>query len=173
MSRTNIALTVVALVIVVAIVTAGFNGFDIIPYQPHVLDAGKGLVTALVVVTAFVERATAVLASIWFNESIANARIAKDDAATIKVTEKQTQARQIMALIIGVLVSLAGTRTLEALLDLTKAKQPIPSFQLGLFYAVDILITAGLIAGGSDGIHKISEILTSLSDKTIKKARAA
>ncbi len=58
----------------------------------------------------------------------------------------------IAGLIVGIAVSLAGVRFLEPFFETNS----LSGFQALLFHALDILLTAGLLSGGSDGIHQIT-----------------
>ncbi|WP_316395237.1 hypothetical protein [Bradyrhizobium sp. 33ap4] len=80
--------------------------------------------------------------------------------ALVEVSSKREATRLAVGFLFGLLVSGAGPRTLEALLDLS----PVPPLQLSgshrtLFYGVDVVLTAGLLAGGSNGLAVIIEIL--------------
>lgn len=62
-----------------------------------------------------------------------------------------------MGVLMGVAVSLAGLRTLGALVPDTTLVG-FAEVQQVIFHTVDIVITGGVIAGGSDGIHKMAEL---------------
>ena len=64
-----------------------------------------------------------------------------------------------VALGVGVVVSMIGFRALSALVV---APDPPPVY-LG---AVDILLTGALLAGGSDGLHKLVEVYRNQMDKS-------
>jgi len=92
---------------------------------------------------------------------------AKDE---VLVTEtKQTRVRLLVGFVVALLVAAAGIRSLEPLVDLANACAPgeagtgcwLKNVQLSAFRAVDILLTAGLIAGGSSGLNAISELISS------------
>ena len=75
----------------------------------------------------------------------------------------KSQTKQIAlwtALFIGLLISGVGVRALETLINLKEFptdKQPIfYTWQVFIFRSLDTLLTGGLIAGGSEGIHKIT-----------------
>lgn len=63
-----------------------------------------------------------------------------------------------LALLMGLLVSGVGLRALEVFVDTSKVSPAYPN-QLAFFRIIDILITGGLLAGGSDGIHKVTKLL--------------
>ncbi|MEP5764870.1 MAG: hypothetical protein ABJ308_09755 [Halieaceae bacterium] len=65
-----------------------------------------------------------------------------------------TRAAVLCALVLGVLVSLVGVRILEAIVTGTMG-----TFHAFLWAGVDVVISAGLLAGGSALIHEIMELL--------------
>jgi hypothetical protein len=69
------------------------------------------------------------------------------------------------SLIFGLGVSVVGVRSLEPLVNAEIFKS-ITDFQRAAFHIVDVLLTGGLIAGGSEGIHKITSIFTEFFEKT-------
>ncbi|MEA2781235.1 MAG: hypothetical protein QOK29_2779 [Rhodospirillaceae bacterium] len=161
---------------------AAYFGLVGIPYQPDVMSAGTRLVGALFVITVFVERSTAVLNSIWYGEArrLAEAHEAlqmqrwlttiatpgeSPPAALVAainalatIESQQDRTRLIAGFIMAFIVRAAGASTLESLQTLLGALSP---FQLGLYHTTDIILTAGLIAGGSNGIHAIADLLGS------------
>lgn len=68
----------------------------------------------------------------------------------------------------GILISLIGFRTLEPLIswgpDLTVRN--MASWQAIAFMWTDVMLTGGVIAGGSEGIHKIANAFGSFIDRT-------
>ena len=186
MKTSGVVVLLVSLAI--AVIAGGLCQFVGVPYAADPLAEGTKLVSALFVVTVFVERSTAVLASIWFEEKIriAEAReyLARDeldrnkdsDQATKAIAEatiarvcleaKQDQLKAYAALIIAFFVGAAGVRTLEKLQDLKNMTPAPTATQLGLYHSVDILITAGLIAGGSAGISALADLLKKYINKT-------
>jgi hypothetical protein len=125
-----------------------------------------------------------------YEADLANAR--KDKTATAKIEENLRQAEDEMSLtliehdfgywanrrnvthkriststasfIAGLVVSALGLRILETLIAPGVLENRSPRF-LSCFRLVDILLAAGLIAGGSDGIHRIISSLMALADK--------
>ncbi len=61
-----------------------------------------------------------------------------------------------IGVIMGVAVSVAGLRTLGVLVPET-AVMAFGLVQQVIFHTMDVIITGGVIAGGSDGIHKMAE----------------
>lgn len=89
-----------------------------------------------------------------------------------------------LGLLLGVLISAAGFRLLQGLLPaMSVAVLPttagvfattgvpgsgLPAWQIWLFNALDILLTGAVIAGGSDGVHKLAECYQSVLGKVMK-----
>ena len=67
---------------------------------------------------------------------------------------------------IGILIGLAGVHTLQVIFNI----DALSGTQKSIFQAVDILLTAGLIAGGSKGINAITSLMGSFL--TVSKERA-
>ena len=77
---------------------------------------------------------------------------------TLTETEaKQSQLRLQLGYLFAVLISAIGVRALEALI----VPNQLTGFQGYAFQAADILLTAGLIAGGSSGLSAISQLFGS------------
>lgn len=178
--------------VVLGAILAGWSfNFVGIPYLNYIVGEATKLVGALVVVTTFVERSTAVLGSIWYGDAIAKANVkaavsemafAADPAAVnlrqelelawvalAKHESDKSKLRAHFALFIGLAVSAAGVRTLERLQDLATVKATLSAAQLGFYHSIDILVTAGLIAGGSAGIAAITALIGKLIVRTKNK----
>ena len=62
-----------------------------------------------------------------------------------------------LAFVLGLIASLAGIRTLALLFDAVE----LVGFQAFLFHLMDILLTAGLVAGGSKAINQVTDLFGS------------
>jgi len=100
----------------------------------------------------------------------------------LKRAKYKSQTRKVAlwtALFIGLLISGVGIRSLETLIDLKELKE-FPPDQQPIFYAgqvcifrvLDTLLTGGLIAGGSDGIHKITQVFVVFLEETRNKIQS-
>jgi hypothetical protein len=99
----------------------------------------------------------------------------------LRRTEYKSQTKKIAlwtALFVGVMISGVGVRALETLLKLTDLTN-LPTNQQPIFYAgqclfrlFDTLLTGGLIAGGSDGIHKLTNLVADFLDETQNRIKA-
>ncbi len=56
----------------------------------------------------------------------------------------------------GLIIALAGVRVVAPLVDFQLANWG--DFQNGMFHSLDVILTAGLLAGGSSGIHQIVKV---------------
>ena len=71
------------------------------------------------------------------------------------------------SLLCGLLISAIGIRSIEPLIVLD-ANNPI---QIIIFRCLDALLTGGLIAGGSEGIHKFTQVFTDFLEATSRQAK--
>ena len=134
----------------------------------------------LYIVALFVERALEVLIKAWrqggrirLEEEI---RSETDDQARVG-KERQleqykvgTQRRALLAgFTLGTLVSLAGVRLLGPIFDVSGGATS--GFQAAVFQFADIVITAGLIAGGSATIHELMALIDDFLKSSRKRAK--
>ena len=131
----------------------------------------------LYIVALFVERALEVLVKTWRQGGRVRLEqersLVNDSASALAEKEKDlaaykagTQRRALLVgLTLGLLVSLSGVRLLGPIFELDAAGSS--TFQAAAFNFTDIVITAGLIAGGSSTIHE----LMALIDDFLKASR--
>ena len=65
----------------------------------------------------------------------------------------------ILSLFAGIVISLAGVRILQSFADISLVGK-----QLSLFNTIDILLTGGLLAGGSAGVHRLTKVYEQVTD---------
>jgi hypothetical protein len=70
---------------------------------------------------------------------------------------------------VGLLVSAVGCRALEVLVD--PSLQDWSAAQGNAFRLVDVMLTGGVIAGGSEGIHRIATVFDNFMSATAKRAK--
>jgi hypothetical protein len=174
--RIWMALLVVALGVVVvvggdalasAVVAAGERPFLIALMQLGIL----------YIVALFVERSLEVLLKAWRQSGKSRleeqVRTAEEDGRAAAETELReyragTQRRALLAgLTLGLLVSLSGVRFLGPIFDLAAASV----FQQAVFRFTDIILTAGLIAGGSAAVHELMALIDDFLRASRKRAR--
>ncbi|WP_392535009.1 hypothetical protein [Nostoc sp. C117] len=71
------------------------------------------------------------------------------------------------SLLFGLLISAIGIRSIEPLVILDLNNQ----IQVVLFRSLDALLTGGLIAGGSEGIHQIIQVFINFMEATSKQIK--
>lgn len=134
----------------------------------------------LYIVALFVERALEVLIKAWrqggrilLEEEIRSepdnqAKIGK--AKELEQYKAGTQRRALLAgFTLGALVSLAGVRLLGPIFDVSG--EATSELQASVFQFADILITAGLIAGGSATIHELMALIDDFLRASRKRAK--
>jgi hypothetical protein len=138
-------------------VPAGF------PYRANMLEAAASAVGALLVISLLIERAMATLNALIFGEQQRTAEIQLLEGSSPEtsmtdladVLGKKERLRLLIGFVAGVFASAAGARTLEGLFDLSKVD---PATNV-LLFPVDVLLTAGLLAGGSNGLAYLLQVL--------------
>ena len=109
-----------------------------------------GLFSAYLAISLAIESAVEIYLKV-FIKSNSNGEDEAENEGIKKDSKIKTNA-SIASLIVGIAVSLAGVRFLEPFFEISS----LSGFQLLLFHSLDILLTAGLLSGGSDGIHQIT-----------------
>lgn len=145
------------------------------------LDIILGALGGLFVLVLLIERATEIVISIWREaqteklqkavEASAKAPSAANDLATntTSLIEYQADTKGI-ALMIGfgmsVVACAGGVGILKTIVDTTHAD---PNFMRG----IDIVLTSGLLAGGSDSFHQFVRALETFFGNSRKKTDVA
>lgn len=86
---------------------------------------------------------------------------AQIDLANYRNTTKNVIS--LLSLLAGIVISLAGVRILQPFADVSLVGK-----QLSLFNAVDVLLTGGLLAGGSAGVHRLTKVYEDVTDVSKK-----
>ena len=133
----------------------------------------------LYIVALFVERSLEVFIKAWRQagksslEEDARSADAPDKAKAEKALEiyrTGTQRRALLlGLTLGILVSLSGVRLLGQIFEFGVADGW--SLQQAMFQFVDIIVTAGLIAGGSATIHELMALVDDFLKASRKRAK--
>lgn len=174
-----------ALLVLVLLAVLFFVGDELKPVSTQTGDAP--FLTALTqlgilyVVALFVERSLEVLIKAWrqggkssleHSESSAEAGSdaetqAKKDLAEYKVG---TQRRALLlGLTLGILIALSGVRLLGPIFSFDATSHGW--FQQAVFHFTDIIITAGLIGGGSATIHELMALIDNFLKSSRRKAK--
>jgi hypothetical protein len=145
------------------------------PIQPgFTLQSFLGSLSAILVIVLLVERATEVGVAIWRAEAVAILRVesrllAKDPNRNDDLAAKNSQLAAYQAatrrrtllvgFVIGIVVCCAGVGLLQSVVVVGAGNGPF-------LRGVDIVLTAALIAGGSDGFHQFTSTLESFLAET-------
>jgi hypothetical protein len=78
---------------------------------------------------------------------------------------RSRQYAQWLSLMLGILVSAVGIRTLEPLIE-PDTLGKLAGVQISSFHMMDVLLTGGLIAGGSEVVHRSTQVYTSFMQET-------
>jgi hypothetical protein len=166
-----------------------------LPLREHAISQVGSLLGIALVISIFLERAIEVFISVWRNPDAARLDVhleqfehliketdspkekwrMRDHLDQLKVTRARYKVdTQTLAMWVsffsGLLISVAGLRCLETLVVAEKLAS-LSDKQQFLFRMVDVLLTGGLIAGGSEGLHKISQVYTTFIDTTKQRLR--
>ena len=86
-----------------------------------------------------------------------------------KRRDQRTKTRQAAlpaAIVLGVLISAIGFRVLDSLVDVGTAAAEAPWWvQPNVFQVIDVVLTGAVLAGGSDGLHKLMEVYRRVTEK--------
>ena len=86
---------------------------------------------------------------------------AEDDLAKYRDETKTVVSR--LSLLAGIVISLAGVRILQSFTDISLVGK-----QLSLFNTIDVLLTGGLLAGGSEGVYRLTKVYENVTDVSKK-----
>ena len=156
-----------------------------IKFQPIDGQLVIDVLTPLFLVALFLERAQEVFISAWreMGRKPLETTLEKEKGETSPTADDIKKAEDALAayksttgrisflvlLSAGVIISLVGLRSLESFVDLGRTGWT--DTQGWWFSVVDIVLTGGLIGGGSDGIHKLVSVVTDFLDSTRKKIK--
>jgi hypothetical protein len=146
----------------------------------------------LLLASAFIERAVEVLVSPWRDTEASKRQATLDqlkaaavpDSNAIKTAsdsldEYRGQTQQyafLVSLILSSVAAMAGVRALWPLLGPTQITATgtfvsVNTQQQFAFFVLDVVLSAAMLAGGADGIHSVTNALTSYLDATGEQAR--
>jgi hypothetical protein len=168
---------IILLIVFVALVVGKFGWNQTITLSPDLKQATyTSMFVNLVFIALIVERFIEVFNSIWRRKGRQERARAIETAASNK--EKITAQKELdfyrsqtetlamyCGFAIGIFIGLAGVHTLQVIFNINS----LSGTQKSVFQAVDVLLTAGLIAGGSKGINAITSLMGSFL--TVTKER--
>lgn len=158
-------------------------------------DFGIGDVTKLLgrffVLALFVERTLEVFITAWRGEktvkleqALKNAKASLQSPPDQPVPQEVKEAAEKLAeykcetqsialrsgLVLGILIAAVGVRSFNVFIDESKI-QWVYSLHKYMYNFLDILISGGIIGGGSEAIHKLMNVITEFLDATAKRVK--
>jgi len=152
------------------------------------------LLTSLILVSLFIERANEVILIAWRGKgqqtiltkislekqklasegkNLANAYSSVLASAKSDLEQYSAETRSIAlltALGFGIMASAIGIRAIYPLVDPSVLDQ-VNSVHHAVFTAIDVFITGALLGGGANGIHKILDLFLSFVDKSRERIK--
>ena len=143
-------------------------------FQKFEQDTVQNLLLPLLAISLFKERAQEVFVTAWRQEGRYKRQLAVKrahteaarDTAELELSRYRAETGRyvsVASITAGVFISLAGVRVLRPLLV---ENATFAGGQEAWLFIVDVLLTAGLLAGGSEGIHSVMALLTDYLEKT-------
>jgi hypothetical protein len=133
------------------------------------IPAGDAAATAAQSNAAIAQQAQADMASLRSDAEQISASLDGATATLTAIEAKQDRLRLEFGFLFSLFISAVGVRTLDALLSVDAAG--LSSHQAGAFRIADILLTAGLITGGSSGINSIADLIGTYVEASRKRAQ--
>jgi len=185
--------------LIIVLILSNTLGFTPLSFQKDAINKVPSILGLILVIALLLERTTEVFLSTWrsgeadlqdnkiqetktkiktLKENKApSAEMLKEQKALDKLLEKRTRYRMKSreyalwgGLIMGILVASAGIRIIEWLID-PETFTKLDSYQINMFKNVDIVITACMLAGGSEAINKITKVYNNFLQSTAEKAK--
>ncbi|MDR3458532.1 MAG: hypothetical protein P4N60_13865 [Verrucomicrobiae bacterium] len=191
--KTTAGIVIVILTIVGSLLIAIFwKTPDPVVFKPMGRDSVLGTLTWLFVVALFIERAVEVIVStcrdadadvLEHNVTTAQAKIDAQTKVTpgsvpyldplhgaqkemLKYRSETKQFAMCVSFILSIFVALAGVRTFGSIVETYPAGN-------WLFSAADIIVTGAVLAGGTDAIHQMMNVVMNFLNQAADKAKGS
>jgi hypothetical protein len=186
----KLGVPVIILLVLLALAGLGAWRSDLVRFVPISGGDVVDLLTPLILIALFIERALEVFVTGWrsldkdkLEKGVEVARQTSGDVATAEATldeyRRQTQRIAFLsAAAAGAFIALCGVRVLEPLTDIQLAQELWRDNPGGIglqgfgFRLADIVLTAGLLAGGAEGIHRVMTLFLDFVSTTREKITA-
>jgi len=151
----NVSLAIVFVVFVTAWLLVKGYQFEAIPIQSGGIERVFSVLCVFFAISLFIER------SIEFSISLVRDPGARERESgnknELSIYRDETKKMTLwISFVVGLFVSAAGVRALGGLLDVPLSSTSQKTF----FHFFNIFITAGLLSGGSEGLHHAMEAFT-------------
>ncbi|MEQ8359635.1 MAG: hypothetical protein RH860_09130 [Cytophagales bacterium] len=189
------------IIVTILIILGGLNFGDHFKPVPGIADSIYDVIISIGVVTILMERVLEILIKIWrgtekiklesernkiqerltldrqkFKEGLLDKESFKStqdefQSADETLQEFRSETTKIAlrtSFLIGVFIALVGFRVLGPIYTIPAGFE---DFQKNLFYMCDIFLSAGVISGGSEGLHLLTSVLGNFLTETKKKLK--
>lgn len=144
-------------IMAIAVVVCGAAGLYLgqaVTFREDAVAALTARLQQLIIVAVVIERAV----EVYLGLSDQNGQDRHDEGAVATENSDAKRPATLVALLLSSLVAICGVRVLDSFATLPVVIAPdIPHV---LWTGVDVLLTAGLIAGGSYLLHEVAETIT-------------
>jgi hypothetical protein len=158
-------------------------------FHDQALNALPNVLAPLLVIALFIERAVEVVITVWRAEGTKDRKrrlqreLEKERdglpadpwAAQTAAASYRAQSQRLAfytGLTIALFIALMGIRAIEMLVQ-RDVILGFPAWQQSVFFWVDVSVTAMLLAGGAEGIHRVVDAFTSFIDPEKGRDRLA
>jgi len=171
----------IVLIFFVALLVSGFELTGTALLNPELKQADySSLFVNLGIIAVVLERFIEVFNSIWRRSGKVDLQFTVDTATTPAARVSAQKAldeyraktgtyAMYGGFIMGLIAAVAGIHILQVLYDM----EALSGWQRTLFRATDIVLTAGLLAGGSKGVNAVTAVFGNLLDSSANRARDA
>ena len=171
----------IVLIFFVALLVSGFELTGTALLNPELKQADySSLFVNLGIIAVVLERFIEVFNSIWRRSGKVDLQFTVDTATTPAARVSAQKAldeyraktgtyAMYGGFIMGLIAAVAGIHILQVLYDM----EALSGWQRTLFRATDIVLTAGLLAGGSKGVNAVTAVFGNLLDSSANRARNA
>jgi hypothetical protein len=165
-----------------ALLLSAVIGASVVEFTPLNIEQFSKAVLPLVISAAILERLIEVFVAPWrdagrinLENEVRARQAAGQDATTAqqKLTAWKAESQKIAflaATFIGLLAAAVGFRALEGLAD-PAAIATYSQLQTAAFRSFDVVVTAGLLAGGADVVHKFISAITNFMEAGARLAK--
>jgi hypothetical protein len=165
-----------------ALLLSAVIGASVIEFTPLSIEQFSKALLPLAVISLILERVIEVFVAPWRdarktnleNEIRAREAAGQDSSAAQEaLTAWRAESQKIAflaATFVGLLAAAVGFRALEGLAD-PAAVATYSQFQLAAFRSFDVVVTAGLLAGGADFVHRFVSAITNFMDTGSRAAK--
>lgn len=161
----------VAVVVIVALVVFVLLPSDWKTFEEFDVSQVGSMLATLGVIALFLERSLEVFISIWREKG--KAELLESSEKTKEDYRANTQRiAMLVSFSASCLISAVGVRTLQPLVG-SDTLSGMGERQTDWFHFVDVFLTAGLLAGGSEGIHKLTQVYTTFMEASAIRAEGA